>query len=178
MDGLQLGWMALGLALALLALFVALWARDLWADTGLPAGKVMYSDTGTWYPQNSPLIDRRLGLAGKPDYLVEEAGGQIIPVEVKSRNAPKKPLQGHVMQLAAYCALVESAYQVRPAYGILQYADRAFSIAFTSELEQDLHYLLNEMRGDLLDSDLPRNHQDRRRCNACGHHRHCADRLI
>lgn len=178
MAGLQLGWIALGLALALLGLFVFLRARDMWSESGLPAGKVLYSDSGTWYPQSKPLFDRRLGLTGKPDYLVEAAGGQIIPVEVKSRNAPRKPLPGHVMQLAAYCALVESAYQLRPGYGILQYADRAFSIEFTPELENDLYYLLHEMRGDLRESDLPRNHRDRRRCQACGHRRHCADCLM
>lgn len=177
MAGLQLGWIALGLALALLALFVALRAREMWADTGLPAGKILYNDHEVWYPQEKPLYDRRLKLAGKPDYLVEVAGGQIIPVEVKSRKAPRQPLQGHVMQLAAYCVLVQKAYRIRPGYGILQYADQAFAIEFTPELEQELYLLLAAMREDRNDPDLPRNHGDRRRCAACGHRQHCQDRL-
>ena len=54
---------------------------------GLPAGRVIYSDTSRWAAVEKPLYDAVLGLAGKPDYLVEtgeaeggshhSGGGQI-----------------------------------------------------------------------------------------------------
>lgn len=52
----------------------------------------------------------RYGLTGKPDYLVQAAGG-LIPVELKSRGCP--PFGPHVTdaaQLTAYCVLVEDSF--------------------------------------------------------------------
>ncbi|MEZ4516770.1 MAG: hypothetical protein R3C44_08005 [Chloroflexota bacterium] len=60
--------------------------------------------------------------------------------------APTRPWEGQILQLAAYCLLVEENYGVQPPYGILQYKDRAFAIEYTDELEDDLLLLLDEMR--------------------------------
>lgn len=80
------------------------------ARTGLPSGTVVYADTGTWERVAEPLRSRRHGIVGKPDYLVEidEQGRKLtIPVEVKSRRKPATPYEGHILQLGAYCLLVE-----------------------------------------------------------------------
>jgi hypothetical protein len=53
--------------------------------TGLPAGRVVYSDHNEWGEIETPLYDPTFNLTGKPDYLVERSD-EIIPVEVKSRN--------------------------------------------------------------------------------------------
>ena len=177
MADLQLGWIALGLALALLGLFAGLRAREVWSDSGLPAGEIIYSDSGAWYPQDRPLYDAEWGLTGRPDYLVEQEDGAIVPVELKSGKAPVEPHEGHVLQLAAYCLLVERVYGQRPAYGILQYRDKAFAVDYTPELEEDLLYLLDEMREDLWVDDPPRDHNDWRRCASCPHRGYCSERL-
>lgn len=153
------------------------WARRLQQRTGLPAGNIIYSDTGAWFPNQTPLVATDLHLTGQPDYLVEQDDGQIIPVEVKSGRAPVEPHEGHVLQLAAYCLLVEASYGVRPDYGILQYADRAFAIDYTADLELDVLDVLAEMRADLFEADVDRDHNDWRRCARCGLRHGCTQRL-
>src|SRR5207248_1150561 len=80
-----------------------------------------------------------------PDYLVKE-GKRIIPVEVKSRAAPPEPYPSHVMQLAAYCLLVEDVLGASAPYGFIHYRDQTFRVDFTAPLRAELLRLLNEMR--------------------------------
>ncbi|HEX9013432.1 MAG TPA: PD-(D/E)XK nuclease family protein, partial [Anaerolineaceae bacterium] len=115
------------------------------AATGLPGGRVIYADPKTWGRVEAPLYDARLGLTGKPDYLVRH-GEDIIPVEVKTGRTPSGPRDGHIYQLAAYCLLVERTFGKRPPYGILRYRDRTFTIDYTQQLEQELEDLLDAIR--------------------------------
>ena len=177
MEGIELGWAGLGVALLLLALVIGVRAHQWRKEAGVPAGDVIYSDTGAWYPQQEPLYSPGLMLVGKPDYLVEESDGGIVPVEVKSSKAPESPYPGHLLQLAAYCALVEEAYGLRPTYGIIQYKDQAFAVTYSQEMEDDLLDVLEEMRADLFADDVDRDHEDWRRCAGCGHRNHCYQRL-
>ena len=71
----------IGLAVLMLALLIGLWGFRLRQTTGLPWAPVIYQDTGGHAPEK-PLIARRLGLVGKPDYLLE-IRGRTVPVEVK-----------------------------------------------------------------------------------------------
>lgn len=177
MPGLEMGWTALGVCLLLMGLAVLLKARQWRAQSRLPEGEIVYSDMGTWMRQRKPLYDRALGLTGRPDYLVEQENGAIVPVEVKSSVAPAEPYLGHVMQLAAYCLLVQGVYGVRPPHGIIQYRDKAFTVQFSPALEQEALALLREMRALQGASDVPRDHLNARRCAACGHRAHCGQAL-
>src|SRR5437870_13199963 len=91
-------------AILVLLAAVALWllARRGRRREGLPAGVVVYADTGVWQRNERPLYSQRYRLSGKPDYLVRD-GRNIVPVEVKSGAAPDTPYLSHVMQLAADC---------------------------------------------------------------------------
>ncbi len=144
---------------------------------GLPAGRVIYSDTGGGRKVEKPLYDPDFGLTGKPDYLVEEKGGMLIPVEVKSGRAPSLPYDSHVFQLAAYCLLVEQTYGKRPAYGILRYRDRSFSIDYSPELENELLDLLEMIRQQDKRGEASRSHNEPARCARCGYRRFCNQRL-
>ncbi|GAB4267956.1 MAG: CRISPR-associated protein Cas4 [Candidatus Promineifilaceae bacterium] len=170
------GWLLI-LVFALLAAVFWLWATSLRQQTGLPTGNVIYNDTEAWFANDQPLFSTTLHLTGKPDYLVEQQDGTIIPVEVKSGNAPAEPWESHVLQLAAYCALVTETYGIRPPYGIVQYNDQAFAIEYSDELEEDLLDLLAEMRQDLYAGDVHRSHEDWRRCASCGVRGACSQRL-
>lgn len=163
--------------LILLAVAAWIWSRYTRQRTGLPKGSVIYTDTGTWFPNERPLYAEDLHLVGKPDYLVEQDDGQIIPVELKSSPAPDEPHEGHVLQLAAYCLLVEENYGVRPTYGILQYRDRAFAIDYTDDLEVDLLDILAAMREDMFEPDVDRSHNEWWRCARCGLRDQCYQRL-
>lgn len=178
LQGLETGWTALGITLLLLAMVLALKARQ-WRDrAGLPQGDVIYTDMGNWYPQRQPLFSAELGLTGRPDYLVQNHEGSVIPVEIKSGNAPSEPYYNHVLQLAAYCALVEAEYGTRPDHGIIQYQDAAFAVEYSRELESDLLSALAAMSSDLYADDVPRSHQNWRLCAGCAHRSHCGQQLV
>lgn len=153
------------------------WTGQMQTAVNLPTGKIIYTDNETWFPNTQPLIDEKLQLVGKPDYLIERQDGMIVPVELKSGRAPRYPHDGHVMQLMAYCLLVETAYGVRPDYGVIQYQDRAFSIEFTEELEENLLDILVEMREAQFTNEQHRSHTIPPRCASCGVRDFCDQRL-
>ena len=115
-------------------------------------------------------------MAGKPDYLVQQ-GDQFIPVEVKSSRIGSAPYDAHIFQLAAYCLLVESTYQKRPAYGILHYPNRTFAIDYTIEMESALLDLLEEMRAQDRRKEIHRSHDSPARCSRCGYRSICDQAL-
>jgi CRISPR-associated exonuclease Cas4 len=165
---------------ALLLIFFALilfsLARRTRQASGLPGGTVIYADTRGWGPVEKALYDPALGLTGKPDYLVEQ-GDQIIPVEVKSTRVNQAPYDSHIYQLAAYCHLVETTFEKRPAYGILHYPNRTYRIDYTPELESDLIDLMIEMRDKERKKEVHRSHQSPQRCHRCGHRELCDQKL-
>lgn len=168
-----------GLALVLLIIGMAaiVLSRRARREAGLPAGQVIYSDTSRWQRAERPLFSRQHQLAGKPDYLVRE-GRALIPIEVKSSRAPASgPRQGHILQLAAYCLLVEETEGVRPAYGLIQYADQTFRVDNTPELVRALLATLDAMRRDMARGQSHRSHHDPARCHRCGVRAACEERL-
>jgi CRISPR-associated exonuclease Cas4 len=167
-------------ALALVALLVGWLALREAGRTrrtaGLPAGRIVYADTGDWRPLDKPLFSTAYGLTGKPDYLVQTRSG-LIPVEVKSSTAPHQPYPSHVLQLAAYCLLVEETTGQAPPYGLIKYADALFEVDYTSELRRELLTLLDAMRTHRAQGDVPRSHDEPRRCTGCGYRPVCDQAL-
>ena len=171
-----MNWLALFFVLLLLGLALLWLSRRARERTGLPEGRVLSADVGNWQRLDHPLFSRRHRLTGRPDYVVAD-GAVLIPVEVKSGRAPARPYDSHLLQLAAYCLLVEETSGRRPPYGILRYADRTLEIPYTAELEDKLLETLAAMREDLESGDAPRDHDDPRRCAACGHREQCDQAL-
>lgn len=172
---------ALASILVLFALVLFFLAARRRKASGLPGGRVIYSDTRRWDRLEEPLYDPILGLTGKPDYLVEDKD-QIIPVEVKTSRAPRGPYDAHIFQLAAYCLLVQRVFGKRPAYGILHYSHppengRSFMIDYTPALESALLDTLEEMRIQDRKKDVERSHDSPPRCSACGFRTVCDQRL-
>jgi CRISPR-associated exonuclease Cas4 len=168
--------LVLAILLFVLGLILFWLVRGRQKASGLPGGRIIYSDTQHWKPVEKPLYDPALGLTGRPDYLIEH-GDQIIPVEVKSSRAPEAPYDSHIFQLAAYCRLVQVAYGKPPPYGILHYSNRTFAIDFTSELETALVNLLDEMRAQERQKEVDRSHVSAGRCHSCGYRTVCAQKL-
>ncbi|MFQ5814397.1 MAG: CRISPR-associated protein Cas4 [Anaerolineae bacterium] len=152
-------------------------ARRLHEQTGLPQGRVIYADTGAWNRCERPLFSCRYLLTGKPDYLVDD-GGATIPVEVKSTSSPPSPYRSHVLQLAAYCLLVEEEYgQGPPPYGIIKYRDQTYAVEYTAQLRDQLLSALAEMRQHLTADDVAPSHANPNRCRSCGYREECEERL-
>lgn len=143
---------------------------------GLPLGRVVYADTGAWIKLEKPLYDALNGLTGKPDYLVNH-NGVIIPVEVKSAYAPSAPYDSHVMQLAAYCLLVERTTGKRPPHGLLHYRNRTFAVDYTPALETELMEILAEMRRQEKAGEADISHEEPLRCARCGYRKGCEQHL-
>lgn len=162
------------LALLLLAIAIVLLrlARRGRIASGLPQGRVVYVDSRAWQHPPEPLRAPRYGLVGRPDYLVRQ-GGTVIPVETKPSREGNEPYAADVLQLAAYCLLVEETYGRTPPHGLLVYRSRAFEIPFAAGLRQALLETLREMRRAGKQRDVPRSHDDPPRCAACGMRGHC-----
>ena len=162
------------LVLLLLAAGIGMlwWGRRWRRATGLPAGTVVYSDTGKEEAVLEPLVSQRHGLVGKPDYLVEVSGAGrrlVVPLEVKSRKQPPVPDAGHLLQLAAYCLLVEDVYGQKPPHGYLRYADATLKIEYTDELRSAVLASAGAIRKARSADNVARSHQDARRCQRCGY---------
>ena len=135
-----------------------------------------YTDTSDWDRCERPLFSDRYRLTGRPDYLVRTRRG-VVPVEVKSGTSPPQPYLAHILQLAAYCLLVEEQEGRAPPYGILKYRDQAFEIDFTSGLRSELLDMIDDIRYDLRAHDVERSHDEPARCQGCGYREQCKQRL-
>ncbi|MBN1994337.1 MAG: CRISPR-associated protein Cas4 [Anaerolineae bacterium] len=152
-------------------------ANALRRESGLPAGRLIYADTHeNWRPNNNPLYSPTHHLTGKPDYLVETPQA-IIPVEVKSGHAPNIPYLGHLLQLAAYCLLVEETTGRTPPHGLLKYADALYEVDFTQELRRELLDTMAAIRQARLAETVKRNHHQPNKCLACGFKDVCEEAL-
>lgn len=163
------------LSLLILGVLLILFGRRQLKGLGFPDGRLISLDTSRMKPVTEPLYDPDLGLTGRPDYLVQR-GRSLIPVEVKSGRTPQKPHRSHVLQLAAYCHLIEANMGKRPPYGILKYADSAYDIQYTTVLQQDLLTTLGAVR-NAQDSSPRRSHNSPGRCRACGYLSSCDQSL-
>jgi CRISPR-associated exonuclease Cas4 len=152
------------LILALLALSAALWLRR---QSGLPWAQVVGDDVGEQRELQHALYTKRYGLSGKPDYLLARSGA-LIPVELKPGRRADAPYKSDLMQLAAYCLLIEETQGVAPPYGILRYAEHSFRLNYTPQLRDELIDLIAEMRATLDDDDCARSHDQPQRCAGCG----------
>jgi CRISPR-associated exonuclease Cas4 len=176
-QGASLELLGIGLVLMILAAIFWILARLQRSRLGIPAGDIIYSDLGTWEEQLDALYSAELRLVGRPDYLIREPSGSVIPVEIKSTFAPQRPREGHILQLAAYCLLVDDIYGYRPGYGILQYRDKAFAVDYSDDLEADLLDLLSDMQNDAALGKNDRDHNELQLCIRCGLRNNCDQRL-
>lgn len=164
------------LVLFIAGLSLLWWARIKRREMGLPQGRVIYDDTGAWQECPRPLFSRRYLLTGKPDYIVAQ-GEDLIPVEVKPRRRAERPYGSDVLQLAAYCLLIEDSVGKPPPYGIIKYDQASFTVEYSSELRGQLLGTMDSMRLDFGAEEVPPNHTSAGRCRACGHQRHCQQSL-
>jgi CRISPR/Cas system-associated exonuclease Cas4 (RecB family) len=111
-------------------------------------------------------------------YLVRTSDG-IVPLEAKSTKCPAggSPYDSHVMQLAAYCLLVESILGAEVPYGVIKYSDREIIVDYTEGLRDELITLLEGMRAAREAEDVHRSHLDIRRCSKCSMREVCTESL-
>jgi CRISPR-associated exonuclease Cas4 len=191
-----MNWLApLPFLLLILAVLARVAAKRETKRSGLPAGALLYSDTGRpvgrlaptelgrdGKKQEKPLVSETLRLIGRPDYLIEAEGG-VVPVEVKSTACPAggRPYDSHLAQLAAYCLLVEDVLGATVPYGLVKYRDRQVRVDYTPELKEHALSLIEQMNEDMRASaageEVRRSHDDPRRCAGCSLRDVCTESL-
>jgi CRISPR-associated exonuclease Cas4 len=160
--------------LALAALALALSAR--YGRLHGIRGEVVYSDTGASELPAKALYAPRYGLTGKPDYLVRTPRG-LVPVEVKPGRTDPEPQQSHLLQVLAYCLLLEDSEGKPPPYGLLRYRDDTFKVDYNPQTRAYILEVLEEIK---LARNLPevhRNHEQPARCRACAYRDLCEEAL-
>jgi CRISPR-associated exonuclease Cas4 len=161
------------LVIGLILLFIA---TKRISESGLPEGQIIFSDSSYWQPSEKVLHDPSIGLSGKPDYVIR-LKDMVIPIEIKSNETLQQPYPSHILQLAAYCRLVDKNYEIRPNYGILHYPNRTFRIPYDEALERKLISLVSEMQSRDVQDEIQRSHVSPQRCRSCGYSSHC-DQLL
>lgn len=104
------------------ALYRALFPRALPGPVVAVDGPTTPSTVG----RVATMSSRVHGLTGRPDELRRAPDGRTVPVEVKSSRGPppgRPPYLSHVLQLYAYCQIVEDRNGAPPPYGLLIYND-------------------------------------------------------
>jgi CRISPR-associated exonuclease Cas4 len=136
-------------------------------------GEVKYVDDGRAKPKL--FSSDKYHLRGRPDYvlLIEK---DHIPVEVKTGRVPRGPLFSHILQLAAYCLLVEEEYG-RPPYGILRYGTTEHQIDFDDELRNLVRAKMEDMRRLEKTGEAHRNHNRPGKCRFCSRRDVCPEKL-
>ena len=113
------------------------------------------------------------GLVGRPDELQRSPDGRVVPVEVKSSRGPPsgRPLYfSHVLQLYAYCQIVEDRYGPAPPYGLLIYSDGIpRKVAWDDRARQELSAWVARFREPYGGEALP----TVPKCRSCSYHPVC-----
>ena len=81
--------------------------------------------------------------------------GGLVPVEVKPEREDAEPRESHLLQVLAYCVLLEETRGKRPPYGLLRYKHDTFKVDYNQETRGYLLGVLDEMR-ETLGSDVKR----------------------
>ena len=174
-DHIELLFFGILLIICAVILFVyATWmhfsVREEKKSLGIPDGTILYSDLSV---PAAPFFSKRSRLIGKPDYIVRKEN-HCIPVEVKSGGG-LYPHQSQVLQLAAYCQILEDTFEVFVLEGILVYNNVKYIIPFDPKLRFELESVMKTMRASLQNGAVQRNHQDLWRCQHCSMKHYCTN---
>lgn len=124
------------------------------------------------------LVAKEFGLVGRPDYLLEVEGYKI-PVLAKDMPGPETPYEAHIMELVAFGMIVAENEPRHPLYGVIRYADgRTFEVDFDEDAVEVLSGIMDEIEANRQRDDVPRSHDERRRCYACRYRKKCDQSLF
>ncbi len=140
---------------------------------GLVPGRLVASDLGG---EGRLLRDQEWDLSGRPDYVLHTPRG-FVPVEVKTGTTPPHPHRNHKLQLACYLRLLGTETGQDPEYGLVNYPDGVFRVAWDAALRQDLRDTLRRIGQARKEGKADRDHQHVGRCIGCSRRAACDQRL-
>jgi CRISPR-associated exonuclease Cas4 len=136
-------------------------------------GKIEYIDMAG----AKAFRSEKYGLIGRPDYVIK-LEDKIIPVEEKKGRTPQGPLFSHILQIAAYCLLIEEETGKTPPYGLLKYPEHEHEIEYNEDLKKVLLQKLDEMREAMRSGKAHRNHNRPGKCANCSRKDSCPEKLV
>ncbi len=140
----------------------------------IASGSLVYVDSEREKPKL--FVSRRYGLSGRPDAVLLE-GDVHVPVEVKTGRSPKGPLFSHILQIAAYCLLMEDEYGKAPPHGVIRYGDGSHEIEYNEDLKKLVLEKMVQMRACVAKGEAHRNHNRPGKCVHCSRRSVCPERL-
>ena len=143
------------------------------AKARLVPGKLVASDLSG---HGELLHDPEWDLQGRPDYVLETKSGHV-PVEVKAAKTPKHPYPNHRQQLACYLRLIEAKTGKAPEYGLLNYPEGVFRVAWDDALRADLRRTLQRIAQARAEGKADRDHEHPGRCLGCARRDACDQKL-
>jgi len=135
-------------------------------------GKIEYIDMD----KAKAFKSEKYGLMGRPDYVIK-LDDNLIPVEEKKGRTPMGPLFSHILQVAAYCLLIEDASGKAPPYGLLKYPEHQHEIEYNNDLKKVLLEKLADMRKIVETGGAHRNHNRPGKCRYCSRRDVCPEKL-
>ncbi|MFW6144987.1 MAG: CRISPR-associated protein Cas4, partial [Candidatus Natronoplasma sp.] len=143
-------------------------------DLNVEKGDIEYVDA---LEKKSKLLrSEEYKIRGRPDYILEK-DGDLIPVEVKTGRVPQGPFFSHILQIAAYCLLIEEDLGKKPPYGLIRYGETEFDIDYDESLRDLLIEKVNDMRDHLAGEEVHRNHHREGKCANCSRREICPESL-
>ncbi len=131
----------------------------------LPEGELVYEDADG---QGEMLSSSEVPLIGKPDYIVKQADGSLVPIALKLNVLEASaPLPNHEVLIAAYCLILEDYSEIPSTHGILRYADREFVVPYTPALRKKVLRLLGEIEQYTEQRPPPLTKQKVNKCRSC-----------
>ena len=149
-------------------------ARATRAKYEIDSAALVYVDSDRERPKL--FVSARYGLSGRPDAVLLE-GDVHIPVEVKTGRTPRGPLFSHILQIAAYCLLMEEEYGKAPPHGVIRYGDGSHDIEYNDDLKRLVLQKMGEMRACIAKGEAHRNHNRPGKCVHCSRRSVCPERL-
>ena len=98
------------------------------------------------------------------------------PVEVKTGHTPPKPYPNHVLQVSCYLRLLEANGRT-PPYGLVNYPEGVFRIAWGEPQKADLRATLDRIEAARKAGKADRDHEQPGRCRGCARRSACEQRL-
>ncbi len=135
-------------------------------DLKLPSGDLVYENADG---QGEPLSSREVPLVGKPTYIVQLSDGRPVPIEQLKSSVQnlKEPQSNHVVQIGAYCLILEDYFEEPPTHGVLRYADREFVVDYTPALRKKVLRILKDMSNCSEQYPPSLTRQRATKCRAC-----------
>jgi CRISPR-associated exonuclease Cas4 len=160
------------IALSIIAFVLRRSARAKERRWQMPRGKVISVDDGNGITLTCPKLE----LVGRIDVILRD-GKWFMPEERKTTILEgKSPLDGDVLQVFAYCYLINA--NLGPVQkGILKYQNQRFDLNFSQAATDSLIQVLQRIKSLQNEQNVNRSHQFRARCVGCRAHTICFQSL-